>query len=79
MTREALLQEVLRLPPRERAEVAAELLASLDEELPEDPAEVARAWGAEIERRARRALAGNTAATPWEEVRKKLEDRLAER
>jgi len=33
MTREALLQEALRLPRRERADVAAELLASLDDEL----------------------------------------------
>lgn len=32
MTREALLQEALKLPRNERADIASELLASLDEE-----------------------------------------------
>jgi len=54
-TREArLLQEALKLPPRERADLAAELLASLDEELVDDPQELEKAWANEIERRARR-------------------------
>jgi hypothetical protein len=42
MTWEALLQEALRLPRRERADVAAELLASLDDEPTEDPQELAK-------------------------------------
>lgn len=40
MKRQALLQEALRLPRRGRADVAAELLASLDDELTEDPQEL---------------------------------------
>lgn len=76
---EALLQEALKLSLKERANVAAELLASLDDEPVENPDEVARAWGAEIERRARRALAGESAGLPWDEVKRNLADRLAKR
>jgi len=46
-----LLREILNLPIEERASVAAELLASLDDDAPENAAEVEAAWAAEIERR----------------------------
>ena len=55
---ETLLLEALKLPPEERAEVAAELLASLDDVPVAEADEVEMAWGAEIERRARRVVAG---------------------
>ena len=42
-----LLREALALPLDERADVAAELLASLDDAEAEDPAEVLAAWAAE--------------------------------
>ena len=77
MTREALLQEALKLPHTERADVAAELLASLDEEPAENLEEVEGAWAAEIERRARRVLAGESAGVPWEQVKERIEGRLA--
>ena len=77
MTREALLQEALKLPHTERADVAAELLASLDEAPAENLEEVERAWAAEIERRARRVLAGESAGVPWEQVKERIEGRLA--
>jgi putative addiction module component (TIGR02574 family) len=77
MTRDALLKEALKLPVKDRADVAAELLASLDDQPLEDPEEVAKAWAAEIERRGRRVLAGESAGVPWEEVRCRLEERLA--
>ena len=77
MSPKALLAEALKLPHGERADVAAELLASLDEETAADPVEVERAWAVEIERRARRALAGESAGTPWEEARERIEERLA--
>ena len=57
---ETLLLEALKLPPKERADVAAELLASLDDLSVDEAAEVERAWGAEIERRARRVLSGTS-------------------
>jgi hypothetical protein len=41
---EAVLREALTLPVEERADVAAELLASLDDEPTEDLAEVEKAW-----------------------------------
>ena len=81
MTRETLLQEALRLPRRDRADVAAELLASLDEEPTADPhadpQELEKAWAAEIERRARRVLAGESAGAPWEDVERRVRTRLA--
>jgi putative addiction module component (TIGR02574 family) len=63
-----LLREVLTLTPRERANVAAELLASLDETT-DNPDEVQAAWAAEIERRARRVLSGESAGESWDDVR----------
>jgi putative addiction module component (TIGR02574 family) len=64
-----ILRQALQLPTAARAEVAAELIASLDGEPDEG---VEQAWGAEIERRARRALAGEGAATAWSAVRERL-------
>jgi len=63
-----LLREALTLAPEERADVAAELLASLDEPLSEDPAAVQVAWAKEIERRARRVLADESQGQAWETV-----------
>jgi putative addiction module component (TIGR02574 family) len=74
-----LLREVLNLPLDERAGVAAELLASLDDAEREDPAEVEAAWAAEIERRARRVLAGQSTGIPWEDVRRRAEEELRRR
>ena len=70
-----LLREALTLPPDERANVAAELLASLDEPT-EDAAKVDAAWAAEIERRARRVLSNESVGEPWGEVRDRIANRL---
>jgi putative addiction module component (TIGR02574 family) len=74
-----LLREALTLPVAERANVAAELLASLDDAETEDSAEVEAAWAAEIERRARRVIAGESAGVPWEDVRRRAEAELRKR
>jgi putative addiction module component (TIGR02574 family) len=71
-----LLRQALALPIDERANVAAELLASLDVDHDEDPAAVEAAWAAEIERRARRVMAGESQGIPWEEVRARAEAAL---
>ena len=71
-----LLREALTLPLDERADVAAELLASLDEAEVERPADVEAAWAAEIERRARRVMAGESTGLPWEDVRRRAEAEL---
>ena len=73
-----LLREALTLPAEERADVATELLASVDETDGAMQA-VETAWAAEIERRARRVLADQTAGTPWEDVRRRAEDELRRR
>jgi putative addiction module component (TIGR02574 family) len=74
-----LLREALTLPLGERADVAAELLASLDDAEAENPAEVEAAWAAEIERRARRVMCGESAGVPWEDVRRRAEAELRKR
>ena len=76
---EALLREVLNLPLEERADVAAELLASLESVPTAKAEEIEREWGAEIERRARRMLAGESPGVPWEEVKRSVRSRLTER
>jgi len=74
-----LLREALTLSPDERADVAAELLASLDDQATEDPAAVRAAWAAEIERRAQRVLSGESAGEPWEDVRNRIVQDLTNR
>ena len=74
-----LLQDALALPLDERADVAAELLASLDEAKAEHPADVEAALAAEIERRARRVMAGESTGVPWEDVRRRAEAELRRR
>ncbi len=73
---EKLLSEALTLPTDERAELAAELIASLDG--PADP-DVESAWAAEIERRAAKVLSGESKGTPWEEVRRRIEREISGR
>jgi putative addiction module component (TIGR02574 family) len=75
---QALLREALALPADERADVAAQLLASLDDEnVPTEDIEVA--WAVEIEKRARRVLSGESDGIPWEEVRRRAEAELRKR
>jgi putative addiction module component (TIGR02574 family) len=74
-----LLREALTLPIAERADVAAELLASLDSAEADNPTEVEAAWASEIERRARRVMAGESAGIPWSDVRQRAEAELHNR
>jgi putative addiction module component (TIGR02574 family) len=66
----SVLADALRLDDDARAELAAELLASLDG--PPDP-DAAAAWDAEIERRIESIEAGRVALEPWDEVRRRIE------
>lgn len=72
-----LLHDALQLPDDQRADLAAELLASL---APSTPAEVRteNEWLATVERRARAALAGSP-GVPWDEARREIERRLKAR
>ena len=67
---EAVLADALRLDAKARAELAAELLASL--EGPADPDSEA-AWVAEIERRVKALEAGTEKLESWEEVKRRIE------
>lgn len=73
---ERLLESALKLDLPERAELAAELLASLDG-APDADAEAA--WAAEIERRAARSRSGDDPGKPWTEVRNRIRSGLAKR
>lgn len=75
-TTQRVLDEALQLDLSDRAELAAELLASLDGG-PDQDAEAA--WAAEIERRAERARSGADAGRPWAEIRDAAKDALSRR
>jgi len=65
------------LSPEERADVAAELLASLESLPIAEVDEIQREWGAEIERRARRVLAGESPGVAWKKIERSVRNRLA--
>ncbi len=67
--------EALELELDERAELASQMIASIDG-LPDADAE--SAWAVEIERRARRTIAGDSQGTDWESIRSRVETKLAE-
>ena len=71
-----LLREALTLPIDQRADVAAELLASLDEPSTMDAETVQATWASEIERRAKRVMAGESVGEQWEHVRARVARRL---
>ena len=70
---EAALAHALRLGVDERAELAAELLASLDG--PADPGAEA-AWEAEIKRRIDAINAGTAVLEPWDAVRRRIKNEI---
>jgi putative addiction module component (TIGR02574 family) len=67
---EELLAEALRLDEGSRAQLAAELLASLDG--PTDP-DAESAWQDEIERRVADLKAGKMNLEPWDKVKRRIE------
>jgi hypothetical protein len=66
-----LLDELLVLPAADRALIAAELEASLDEE-PASPEELEREWGAEVEQRSRDVEEGRAIPIGADEVHRAL-------
>lgn len=70
---EAVLAEALRLDLDARAEVAAELLASL--EGPADP-DADTAWAVEIERRVNAIESGTVKLEPWTDVKRRIEKEI---
>ena len=70
---QSVFADALRLEPETRAELAAELLDSLDG--PPDPGAEA-AWDAEIERRIAAIEAGTIKLEPWETVKRRIEKEI---
>ena len=66
---ESILAEALRLDVKARAELAAELLASLDG--PADP-DAANAWAEEIELRVNALEAGTEKLESWESAKRRI-------
>jgi putative addiction module component (TIGR02574 family) len=64
-----LLDDALRLPDQERAELAGLLIDSLDEG---QEAGVQAAWSEEIARRLEELDSGAVTPVPWAEVRRRL-------
>lgn len=65
MAPQDVLAEALKLPTEERTRIVAALIKSLDDD-GDDPAEVALAWATEIERRAGRAIRGESVGKDWD-------------
>ena len=70
MTHEAkaLLEKALALPDNERAELAGNLIASLDTAIDPDADAL---WQEEVARRLDEVRSGKVAIVPWEEVQRK--------
>ena len=66
---ESVLADALRLDVKARAELAAELLASLDG--PVDP-DAAAAWDKEIQRRVNALEAGTEKLESWESTKRRI-------
>lgn len=71
---DTILGTALALPPDERAWLASELIASLDEG---KDADVEAAWAAEIERRISEVESGKAETSSWEEARARIGTRLS--
>jgi putative addiction module component (TIGR02574 family) len=71
---DTILDTALALSPTERAWLASELIASLDED--KDP-DVEAAWASEIERRIDEVESGEAEITSWEEARTRIRAKLA--
>lgn len=66
---QAIVEQALKLSPTERADVAEQLLASLDEVFDSD---VEKAWQEEVQQRLQQIERGEVKTIPWEEVQRRL-------
>jgi len=68
-TRDDIFRGALSLSERDRADLIAALIESLDSEVEEG---VEEAWRVEIEKRAKELESGAVQSIPWEVVRERL-------
>lgn len=78
MAIDAIRDDVLALPPADRAELAAALLDSLGPEPEPVQDEVERAWAVELEHRADALDSGADPGVPWEDALAEARRHLAE-
>ena len=71
---DSILDTALTLPSAERARIAAELIASLDEG---EDTDVEAAWAAEIDRRVAEVESGEAETVSWEEARARIRSKIA--
>jgi putative addiction module component (TIGR02574 family) len=67
-----VLDRGLRLPLKQRASLAQELIASLNEDRRDDPGVVAEVWDEEIARRVDDVRLGRVKAVAWWAVKKEM-------
>ena len=72
-TAQELLEIALRLPDRERADLAASLIESLDQPFDADARD---AWAEEVRRRVAEIDSGAVQAVPWDKARQIIAGRL---
>jgi putative addiction module component (TIGR02574 family) len=73
-TADTILGTALALPPDERAWLAAELIASLEDG---EDTNVEAAWGQEIDKRIAEVESGEAETTDWNEARARIRATLA--
>jgi len=73
----SVLEEALALPDAERALVAAELLASIDDPAEVYSAEAADEFARDLERRVERAASGEAVGIDYETAQRLLDEELA--
>jgi putative addiction module component (TIGR02574 family) len=72
MSTKELLEATLKLDPKDRARIAHEIIASLDEEPADEGVE--QAWEDELARRADDIDSRRVELEPWSRVRQELDD-----
>ena len=77
--RSKVMSEALSLNAEERAELAAELLQSLEPASVADIEQVERAWGEEITKRCADLDSGEGTTTDWSETRRRIEKEILQK
>jgi putative addiction module component (TIGR02574 family) len=75
-TGKQILPKLLKLPASERAELATQLIRSLDDGEDRDAAE---AWLRELDKRTNDVVSGRVKTVPWAKARKRIEAKLRAR
>ena len=73
---ETVLRKALALPTDVRADIAADLLSSLDDVPDDDSSAIRDEWARELQSRARGVLAGEAGSEDWHDVRRRVADQL---